>query len=373
MSKRPLNCDSAGGKGKHLYLALDDCHKGFSIYKIDPDTLQDTTADLQGPMDGFPEPSILRLAAQTVNCAMKFTALGSNIFIATNPRCGQTPTLVYDTETTALTIGPCLPAPLLTGFNISLTASDTLYGMSSFYSNVRLQHSFQGLSRAPETRNKQLSWSSLPRPSMEDWSWKTVPSPPPFGEGDWITSYAVHPDGRTIFMSAQDSNDDSLDRGTYSFNAEHCKWRWHGDWVLPFDGQGYFDDELDAWVGLLEDGHVCSCQVPSRSGMSSVQPEWKMVRDKLFCKVPQSQQLPAGPSATLAHMGDCRFCLVECVMREGLEFPEAFGDHGGCMLHITMFGLKYSHKGELQIESRHTTSHVISKHLLQVKPVVFWM
>jgi hypothetical protein len=379
MCKRPLNCDDAGAGGKrsrpvaapkkkHLYLALDDCHKGFSIHKIDPDTLQDTTADLQEPMAGFPEPPILRLAAQTVNCAMKFTALGSNIFIATNPRCGLTPTLVYDTVTTALTIGPRLPAPLLTGFNISVATSDRLYGMSSLYSNVRQQHSFEGLSRAPETGQ-----SSLPRPSMEDWSWKTMPSPPPFGEGDWITSYAVHPDGHTIFMSAQDSNDTSIARGTYSFDTESCKWRWHGNWVLPFDGQGYFDHKLEVWVGLREDGHVCSCQVPSRSGISSAQPESKMVRDKLFRKVPQSQQLPAGPSATITYMGEDRFCLVECVMREGLEFPEVFGDHGGCMLHITMFGLKYSHKGELQTNTRRTTSHVVSKHLLQVKPAVFWM
>ena len=138
MSKRQqgqLSYDVAGGKRsrlvlpkkkKHLYLGLDDCHKGFSIHKIDPDTLQDTTADLQEPMVGFPEPPILRLAAQTVNCAMKFTALGGNIFIATNPRCGQTPTLVYDTETAALTIGPRLPAPLRAGFNISVDTSDAL-------------------------------------------------------------------------------------------------------------------------------------------------------------------------------------------------------------------------------------------------------
>uniref|UniRef100_A0ACD5WJ49 Uncharacterized protein n=1 Tax=Avena sativa TaxID=4498 RepID=A0ACD5WJ49_AVESA len=385
MSKRQLNCagDGAGGKRsrpnkKHLYLALDDCHKGFSIHRIDPDTLQDT-ADLQEPMVGFPEPPILRLAAQTVNCAMKFAALGSSIFIATNPRCGQTPTLVYDTQTTALTIGPRLPAPLLAAFDISVAAGDKLYGMSCFYSNVMQQHSFEGLTRAPETGDKQLSCScscsSLPRPSMEDWSWTwtTVPSPPPFGEGDWITSYAVHPDGCTIFMSARDNDHGSLARGTYSFDTQRCKWRWHGDWVLPFHGQGYFDDQLDAWVGLCEDGHVCSCQVPSRSGMSDVQPQWKMVGDKLFRKVPQSKQLPAGPSATLAYMGDNRFCLVECVMREGLEFPDAFGDHGGCMLQITMFSLKYSHKGELQTKTCRTTSHVVSKHLLQVEPVVFWM
>ncbi|CAM0907492.1 unnamed protein product [Alopecurus aequalis] len=386
MSKRQQgqhNYDVAGGKRsrlvppkkKHLYLALDDCYKGFSIHKIDPDTLQDAAADLQEPMVGFPEPPILRLAAQTVNCAMKFATLGTSIFIATNPRCGQTPTLVYHTDTTALTIGPRLPAPLLAGFNISVAAGDKLYGMSCFYSNVRQQHSFEGLSRAPETGGgKQLPWSaSLPRPSMEDWSWKTVPSPPPFGEGDWITSYAVHPDGCTIFMSAHDNDDGSIARGTYSFDTQRCEWRWHGDWVLPFHGQAYFDDELDSWVGLREDGHVCSCQVPSRSGTSSVQPEWKVVRDKLFLKVPQSQQLPAGPSADLAYMGDGRFCLVECVMREGLEFPESFGDHGGCMLHITIFGLKYSHKGELQTKTRRATSHVVSKHLLQVKPVVFWM
>jgi hypothetical protein len=60
---------------------------------------------------------------------MKFMALGSNIFISTNPHCGQTPTLIYDTNTALLSISPRLPASLLPGLlHIAVAAGDTLYG-----------------------------------------------------------------------------------------------------------------------------------------------------------------------------------------------------------------------------------------------------
>uniref|UniRef100_A0ACD5YE15 Uncharacterized protein n=1 Tax=Avena sativa TaxID=4498 RepID=A0ACD5YE15_AVESA len=337
---------------KHLYLALDDWDKGFSIHKIDADTLQDTCTDLQV---GFPDPAVLRLAAPLLYLGMDFTAFGNNIFIVTNPHCGQTPTLVYDTETAGLAIGPGLPAPLLGGIDISVVASDTLYALRSLHGSE--QHSFEAMSWAP-MGNDEL-WS--PRPAM-GWSWKSLPSPPPFARDDEITSYALHPDGHTIFMSAHDRNYRHLPKGTFSFDTKHGEWKWRGEWVLPFHGQGYFDGKIDAWVGLRKDGYICACQVTSRSSSpSTVQPDWKMIKEKLFLKVPERRLPHARP--TLAYMGNNSFCLVESVLREGVEFKRAFGDRHGFLLHMSTFGLKYDHRGELQTKRHRTNSFVVSKHL----------
>jgi hypothetical protein len=77
------------------------------------------------------------------------------------------------------------------------------------------------------------------------WEWRELPKHP-FDRMD-VTSYAVHPDGRTIFVSTS--------AATFTFDTAkvHRKWRRHGRWTLPFTGRAYFDGELDAWVGLIGD------------------------------------------------------------------------------------------------------------------------
>jgi hypothetical protein len=57
------------------------------------------------------------------------------------------------------------------------------------------------------------------------------------------------------------------------------------------------------------------------------------------------------------------------VLRDG---DDAFG-RDGCDLYITKFGLKYSHKGELQTMNRVTNSYTVSKHAFLFSALAFWM
>ncbi|XBI88703.1 hypothetical protein VPH35_026633 [Triticum aestivum] len=308
---------------------------------------------------GFPDPHVPRFPVPVRYLGMSFTTFGNSIFIATNPHCPQTPILIYDTGIAGITIGPSLPCSLLGGIDIFVATGDKLYALTSRHAGE--QHSFEAMSWAA-TGSDEL-WD--PRPAM-DWSWKRVPSPPPFAGDDIISSYALHPDGHTIFMYAHNSLYQHVPKGTFSFDTKRSEGlgrrRQRRKPSLEGAGRGpsgreqnYTQSELDAWIGFRKEGYICACEVASRSRECAVQPDWKIAKEKMFIKVPERR--PAATRVTLACMGNMEStCIFDC-----------------CMLHMSTSGLKYDHRGELQTTRHCSNSCVVSKHILSFSPAVFWM
>ncbi|WVZ83264.1 hypothetical protein U9M48_030430 [Paspalum notatum var. saurae] len=374
-NKRPrFDDDGAGGssgdrqqsssrccpKKKHLYLVLDDWDKGYSVHKMDVDSFffdddddhdQAVAAADDAAPRRLPEPPFLRLEIPDVghlriHTSMSVAALGTKIIALAHEHCS----IVYDTETGVLGVGPHAPLQMECGCGISVPVGGALYALT--YRNFDPE---QPIDLAA------LSWArtgtnAMDRP-IEGWAWKALPPPPPtFRNG--VRSYALHPDGCTIFMSTIYTPPGKT-LGTYSFNTKESAWRWHGGWALPFDGQGHYDAELDAWVGLVNygdgGGHICCCQVVSptidhqqQTGAPTVSfpADFKTTEEKMFRKFPEERHF----KASLTSMGTSRFCLVELVKpkKRRDERPFRPGDRR-FVLRVTIFGLKYNHKGELQI------------------------
>lgn len=346
---------------------LDDWIRGFTIHRVDADG--DRVEPV--PRHHLPKTPAVRLESPGMEAHMLFSALGSSkIFIVTDQQHGQTPALLFDTCTGSLAFGPRVPAR---GFNIVVHAGEAIYAFSSPSYND--DNSFQVMSWAP-TALDQLD-ANPQHPSEEVWAWRTLPGPPPPHDPyEMITSYAVHPDRRTIFMTTSYCDRPGIQKRTYSFNTKRCAWRWHS-WTLPFLGSGHFDAELDAWVGLHSDGYVCACRVPSDNGsatpmsLGSMQLDWQRLEDKLFRK-----DWERHVRASLTYMGSSKFCLLESVMREAVDDGyDHMSDHDGCVLHMTMFSLKYDNMGELQMTNLQSTrSYLVSKHKNHsFAPVAFWM
>jgi hypothetical protein len=105
---------------------------------------------------------------------MIFTALGTTIFIDTNPHNrgdNAPPTFVYDTETAALTVGPRIPSEI-DGLATAMAVGETLYVVTTPADLPDHMPCLQALSWArTATDNK---WD----PDM-DWSWSRLRSSQP--------------------------------------------------------------------------------------------------------------------------------------------------------------------------------------------------
>uniref|UniRef100_A0A0E0K0A5 DUF1618 domain-containing protein n=1 Tax=Oryza punctata TaxID=4537 RepID=A0A0E0K0A5_ORYPU len=364
---------------KHLYVVLD-WDMGYVIHKLDVDEFSDSGAGAGAAMfHHLPEPAAVRIEAPVDRSFPAVAAVGSKIVIATHALLEEAPVFMYDTVTSSLSAGPRPSSPLMPGIMVPVDGR-RLYALDP---RSRSKHYLQVMSPAPRDDPAHESFRLSGR--AERWSWESVPSqsPPPFAAGldaMYVTAYAVHPDGRTVFVSAHNrrgGDDDRRRQGTYALDTARrpaAAWTPLGDWLLPFQGQGHYVDELDAWVGLLEDGRLCSCDVASRRTATSASELGSKITRETLLREDAKTHVGHPSGATLAYMGNGEFCVVECALRRGLDMPDALCAEDGCVLHVTVFGLCYDKAGELRVSARRRgRTYLVSRYNHVVAPKVFWM
>uniref|UniRef100_A0A0D3EXP1 DUF1618 domain-containing protein n=1 Tax=Oryza barthii TaxID=65489 RepID=A0A0D3EXP1_9ORYZ len=301
-----MSSHGGGGGKRRLYLVLDDSKHGYGFRRIDMDEYYfeaDDSGDdsaLERMTEYLPSRRCLRVKAPR-HQAMLFKALGTKI-IATHPSPTRAAIPAYDSRAQAVSAGPAWP------------------------------------------------------PGCTPWT--AAAAAPPF-DPSRITSYAAHPNGRAFFVSVARKDVPffpTLSRGwpwlhagsTFCFDTESLEWTDYGCWMLPFQGQGHYDAELDAWVGICrhpdKPGRLCSSDVPAprirgRDSRWRV-PSCKIGKDVLFCKDKERHR-----GVALHYMGsDSNFCLLECV-----EQPAATASR---LMYVRMFRLKYGKDGGLRTATR---------------------
>ncbi|GJN00191.1 hypothetical protein PR202_ga17605 [Eleusine coracana subsp. coracana] len=300
--------------------------------------------------------AVLRVQAPADHMSTHFAAMDSSKMVIMHTLYDEEapPAFVYDTVTAALAVGPRPSPALQDGFDVAVAVAGKLYTLKT--RGQCQQHSFEVLSRSPPRPGADADprWSG----KVEEWFWSTVASRPPFDSSVFITGYAVHPDGRTIFVSVERMTlVDRANPSTYSFNTQRCEWKRHGNWLLPFDGEGLYDSQLDAWVGVCDDGFPCACDIPSScdgdpSDMTPA-PGSRVGKEMVFRK-----RSKIAAEVALARVDNGEFCVVELQPPEGVDVL-AVGDDGRRLLHVSVFGLVYNEARELRTINHRCVSYLV--------------
>ncbi|XBI88888.1 hypothetical protein VPH35_026794 [Triticum aestivum] len=332
-------------KQRHLYVALDDRDKVYSVYKLNVD-------GGDGDGDGSSEhrllePPVLRLEVPKRGDTCLFGALDAKIISVC---ANRSPTLIHDTHTAALAVGHRAPRALARA-SFTVPAAGRLYALPARFTEDIYYLEPEEMALGPDGSSDEDEKTIIDR-----WAWNQTGSrsPVPF-DPRAVTCHAVHPDGRTVFVSVRRRQKGWMDHGTFSLDAGRrgAEWTHHGDWMLPFKGRAFFEPQLD------EEGHICSCNGMSRRGSRRAAPALKVAKETPLREPDPGRRL----DATLAHMGDGRFCLVERASHEGGEPINTFGDGDACVLHVTTFAVRYDSHGDLTVaDRRRAGSYVVSTH-----------
>ncbi|XP_062187046.1 uncharacterized protein LOC133890607 [Phragmites australis] len=360
---------TAKRRRQHLYLVVDDWLWGHSIRKVDlssgsksgnsaelPDAFSGERSEQQLP------PPFFRLEAEPRFPEYITAAFGTKIIAMPPPKMGVPgihPLMkcgiasVVDVRTRCFTFGPQPKVDLLCPIYFPL--GDRLFVLCSDSFQVLEAHPVQEPPVGP-------CWAG---------SWRQLPKPPL--ELDDVSSYAVHPDGRTLFVSARWHLPSFV---TYTFDTVETPFQWkrQGKWKLPFTGRAHFDWKLEAWVGLSGDlqttGYVCACDVVSAKsdGSGGKCPSWKVSKEKLLSEDPAEKHL----GAVLVYLAgrSSKFCLVQCVSVDDDCVEER-------KFRFTTFSLKYDKNGDLTTgNTRRVRYYKVPEETCGsslIYPLAFWM
>ncbi|KAF7054193.1 hypothetical protein CFC21_061915 [Triticum aestivum] len=285
----------------YVYLVFDDWSYGYSIHKVNlfPCSRRRKQTAFSAPAD-VPclPPALFRLEAAHGSPEYIASAFGTRI-LAMHTRDPGGKRLLSGTF-----------VPMLDVSSLSMTfCPGQEYPINPIYLSVGNTRLFC----LSEASFEMLHWEPLCPPPLgrrrsKEWSWQRLEKPP-FKSYN-VTSYAVHPQRCTIFVSTKMNDIEA----TFSFDMEKQKWEQLGSWALPFAGRGHFDPYLNAFVGLSKDsdtlGQVYSCCLSSSSTGHGL--EWKLGKERLFSQDPAERHV----GATLVYVGQSKFCLVQCVSIE---------------------------------------------------------
>ncbi|CAO2201166.1 unnamed protein product [Urochloa humidicola] len=396
-------CGRPNRQKRHLYQLVDDWREGFSVHKLHLNDKRNMgTRSVSNKYPCLPT-SPVRIAFSGIGAGAQFVAMGSKIVACLEGQDGVT--VIYDTNTEGLGIVRQSPDALHYHWEKAVATGDSLYAFVSkptwtcsndlgsansdsiVHCNPAEMFCLEEVIQHPEEAF-YLDDSYIDDNRVgKKCTWRTDPSLVPFYlcHGGTIRCYAVHPGSNRFYVSVTPAKhngstpsydgDDIPDltkaeekvagskAGTYTYHTKTREWTHLGTWMLPFTGQGYYDTELDAWVGLqmgCHDNHcnIGSCDIPSRAWGSPEPPSWKLC-GKDFTLVKTT--LARDNTNVLVGMGGGRFCLVQSIPRNG--FSDSWGDGNRFELHVTTFRTRYGKNGELTITDRRlVSSYILSRY-----------
>jgi hypothetical protein len=210
-----------------------------------------------------------------------------------------------------------------------------------------------------------------------------------------IQAHAVHPQDRTIFLSAPvcdiydkltsgEWSDGDIGTFVYHTTRDNRKWTLYGRWALPFKGHAHYDQQLNMWVGLQVDedgdgttGYLCACDLPSTDHDDEdnpLEPNWVQSMDKILTDDPDRRRI----DFKLVYMGERgEYCLFERLRLEGADQKECLREGQECLLLFATFRLKNGcsqpQDDHLMITDRRARTYKVSRYRKVFEAQAFWI